>query len=121
MTRYIEFLDRALPALHDPVLDFDERVVFCACTDHNRLIPSHNPQFRQPHGTDPVWNAAHSRNRRIYEDKTALAVSRNTEPCLLQTYRRDIGGGVFALMKDASAPIMVDGRLWGGLRVCYRA
>ena len=121
MTRYIEFLDRALPALHDPVLEFDERIVFCACTDHNRLIPSHNPQFRQKHGADPVWNAAHGRNRRLYEDKTAQAVSRNTEPYLLQTYRRDMGGGVFALMKDASAPIMVEGRLWGGLRVCYRA
>ena len=121
MTRYIAFLDRALPALNDPVLELDERVVFCACTDHNLLIPSHNPQFRKPHGADPVWNAAHGRNRRRYEDKTALAVSRNTEPYLLQTYRRDMGGGVFALMKDASAPIMVDGRLWGGLRVCYRA
>jgi len=121
MTRYIEFLDRALPALHDPVLSLDERVVFCACTDHNRMIPSHNPQFRKPHGSDPVWNAANGRNRRIYEDKTALAVSRNTEPYLLQTYRRDMGGGTFALMKDASAPIKVEGRLWGGLRVCYRA
>jgi methyl-accepting chemotaxis protein len=121
MTRYMEFLDRALAPLHDPVLDFDPRVVFCACTDHNRMIPSHNPQFRKPHGPDPVWNAANGRNRRIYPDKTALAVSQNTAPYLLQTYRRDMGGGVFALMKDASAPIFVNGRLWGGLRVCYRA
>jgi methyl-accepting chemotaxis protein len=121
MTRYMEFLDRALAPLHDPVLGFDERMVFCACTDHNRMIPSHNPQFRKPHGADPIWNAANGRNRRIYADKTALAVSRNTEPFLLQTYRRDMGGGAFALMKDASAPIRVDGRLWGGLRVCYRA
>jgi methyl-accepting chemotaxis protein len=121
MTRYMEFLDRALAPLHDPVLGFDERMVFCACTDHNQMIPSHNPQFRQPHGRDPVWNAAHGRNRRIYKDKTAAAVSRSTEPFLLQTYRRDMGGGVFALMKDASAPIRVEGRLWGGLRVCYRA
>lgn len=50
-----------------------------------------------------------------------MAVSRNTKPFLLQTYRRDMGGGVFALMKDASAPIRIEGRLWGGLRVCYRA
>ncbi|TVR07964.1 MAG: hypothetical protein EA385_11190 [Salinarimonadaceae bacterium] len=33
-----------------------------------------------------------------------------------QTYRRDMGGGVFALMKDVSAPIMVGGRHRGGLR-----
>ncbi|HWJ34547.1 MAG TPA: methyl-accepting chemotaxis protein [Steroidobacteraceae bacterium] len=121
MTRYVEFLDRVLAPLHDPVLQLDERMVFCACTDHNLLIPSHNPQFRKPHGPDPVWNAANGRNRRIYKDKTAVAVSKNTQPSLLQTYRRDMGGGVFALMKDASAPIRVGGRLWGGLRVCYRA
>jgi methyl-accepting chemotaxis protein len=121
MTRYIEFLDRALAPLCDPVLTLDERMVFCACTDHNLLIPSHNPQFRKPHGADPIWNAANGRNRRIYKDKTAAAVSKSTRPFLLQTYRRDMGGGVFALMKDASAPIRVEGRLWGGLRVCYRA
>ena len=121
MTRYIEFLDRVLPPLCDPVLSLDERMVFCACIDHNLLIPSHNPHFSKPHGADPIWNAANGRNRRIYKDKTAVAVSRNTQPFLLQTYRRDMGGGVFALMKDASAPIRVGGRLWGGLRVCYRA
>jgi methyl-accepting chemotaxis protein len=121
MTRYIPFLDRALGALCEPVLSLDPRVVFCAPTDHNCLIPSHNLQFSRPHGPDPIWNAAHGRNRRIYQDKTAVAVSRSTQPFLLQTYRRDMGGGVFALMKDASAPIKVAGRLWGGLRVCYRA
>ena len=120
-TRYIDFLDRVLPPLHDPVMSLDERMVFCACTDHNLLIPTHNPQFRKPPGADPIWNAANSRNRRKYTDKTAQAISQSTRPFLLQTYRRDMGGGVFTLMKDASAPIMVQGRLWGGLRVCYRA
>ena len=120
MTRYIPFLDRALPPLHDPVMALDERMVFCATTDHNRLIPTHNPQFRKPQGPDPVWNAANCRNRRRYLDKTAAAVIANTQPFLLQTYRRDMGGGVFALMKDVSAPIRIAGRPWGGLRVCYR-
>ena len=120
MTRYIDFLDRVLPPIHDPVLALDPRIVWCACTDHNLLIPTHNPQYRKPHGKDPVWNAANGRNRRRYQDKTAQAVVASTAPFLLQTYRRDMGGGKFALMKDASAPIMVNGRLWGGLRVCYR-
>ncbi len=121
MTRYIPFLDKEITPLQDAVLAFDKRVVFCAPTDHNRMIPCHNPQFRQPQGPDPVWNAAHSRNRRVYADKTAAAVAASEAPFLLQTYRRDMGGGVFALMKDASAPIRVRGRLWGGLRVCYTA
>ncbi len=121
MTRYIPFLDRVMPPLADPVLDLDPRVVFCALTDHNLLIPTHNPQFQQPPSGDPIWDAAHCRNRRKYTDKTAVAITRSTAPFLLQTYRRDMGGGVFVLMKDASAPIRVDGRLWGGLRVCYKA
>ncbi|HEX6958309.1 MAG TPA: methyl-accepting chemotaxis protein [Ferrovibrio sp.] len=121
MTRYIPFLDKTLPPLHDPVMEMDERMVFCAPTDHNLLIPTHNPQFRQPLSGDPIWNAAHCRNRRQYLDKTAQAIARSTAPFLLQTYRRDMGGGVFVLMKDASAPIRVAGRLWGGLRVCYKA
>ncbi|MEE3624704.1 methyl-accepting chemotaxis protein [Nitrospirillum sp. BR 11752] len=121
MTRYIPFLDKAVTPLHDPVMSMDPRMIFCAPTDHNRLIPCHNPEFSKPHGPDPVWNATYGRNRRIYPDKSAAAASSNTAPFLLQTYRRDMGGGVYALMKDASAPIWVRGRLWGGLRVCYRA
>jgi methyl-accepting chemotaxis protein len=121
MTGYIDFLDREIAPLQDAVLKLDESVVFCACTDHNLLIPCHNPQFRKPHGADPIWNASNGRNRRIFNDKTALAVSKSTQPFLLQTYRRDMGGGIFVLMKDASAPVRVKGRLWGGLRVCYRA
>jgi methyl-accepting chemotaxis protein len=31
-----------------------------------------------------------------------------------------MGGGLFALMKDASAPIYVRGRHWGGFRIGYR-
>ena len=38
----------------------------------------------------------------------------------MQTYRRDMGGGVFVLMKDLSAPIVVHGRHWGGLRIGVR-
>jgi methyl-accepting chemotaxis protein len=121
MTRYIPFIDRVVPPIQDPVLGIDERMVFCAVLDHNLLLPTHNPQYRKPQGRDPVWNAANCRNRRKYTDKTAAAVAASTAPFLLQTYRRDMGGGVFALMKDASAPIMVRGRHFGGLRVCYRA
>lgn len=31
-----------------------------------------------------------------------------------------MGGGRFILMKDLSAPIVVHGRHWGGLRLGYR-
>ncbi len=44
---------------------------------------------------------------------------RNERRFLLQSYRRDMGGGQRVLMKDLSAPITVQGRHWGGLRLAY--
>jgi len=53
-------------------------------------------------------------------DRTGLASARNTKPFLLQTYRCDMGGGQFVLLKEAAAPITVNGRHWGGIRLACR-
>ena len=78
------------------------------------------PSYRKPQGSDPVWNSANCRNRRIFKDRAVEKVAANTKPFLLQTYRRDMGGGSFVLMKDLSAPIYIGGRHWGAFRMGYR-
>ncbi|MPZ08901.1 MAG: methyl-accepting chemotaxis protein [Kiloniellaceae bacterium] len=112
--------DDVLPPIQEPVLAFDERVVFCASVDVNGYLPTHNLKFGQPQGSDPVWNAANCRNRRVFNDRVGLAAGQNTESFLLQTYRRDMGGGNFVMMKDVSAPIVVAGKHWGGVRLAYK-
>lgn len=119
-TRYSDLTDRLLPAIQEPVAEGDERIVFCAAVDRNGYLPTHNTRFSQPQGRDPVWNAANCRNRRMFDDRVGLGAGRNEKPFLVQTYRRDMGGGQFVLMKDASAPIIVGGRHWGGVRIGYR-
>lgn len=119
MTRFVRITDAVLPAIQEPLLAADPRIVFCAAVDRNGYLPTHNVQYSQPPGKDPVWNAAHCRNRRLFNDRTGLAAGRSTRPFLMQTYRRDMGGGRHVLMKDISAPIMVQGRHWGGFRVGY--
>jgi methyl-accepting chemotaxis protein len=119
MARFVSLTDRLLPPIQEPMLQFSDKVVFCAAVDRNGYLPTHNRKFAQPQGADPVWNAAHCRNRRIFNDRTGLAAGRNTHRFLLQTYRRDMGGGNFKLMKDLSAPIVVSGKHWGGLRLAY--
>ncbi|MEQ8393789.1 methyl-accepting chemotaxis protein [Thalassobaculum sp.] len=116
----LKITDQALPPIQEPVLAFDERIVFCAAVDENGYLPTHNNKFSKPQGNDPVWNAANCRNRRIFNDRVGLKAGKNQETFLLQTYRRDMGGGVFALMKDVSAPITVRGRHWGGVRLAYK-
>lgn len=120
MAPYTDLTDALLPPVQEAALQVDPKVVFCAAVDRNGYLPTHNKKFSQPPSDDPVWNAANCRNRRIFDDRVGLKAGRNTEPFLLQVYRRDMGGGEFVMMKDLSAPIMVHGKHWGGLRLAYR-
>ena len=57
----------------------DPAVVFSAAVDRNGYLPVHNRKYSEPQGKDPVWNNAHSRNRRIFDDMTGLMAGRNTQ------------------------------------------
>ncbi|MCF8466607.1 MAG: hypothetical protein K9G33_04340 [Sneathiella sp.] len=121
MTKFVDLTDRILPDVQEPALAKNDNIVFCAAVDRNGYLPTHNVKFsHSQRPNDPEWNAANSRNRRVFDDRTGLAAGRNTKPFLLQTYRRDMGGGNFAMMKDLSAPIVVKGRHWGGFRIGYK-
>ncbi len=119
MTAFVPFTDAQLPAVQETLLQLSPQVAFCVTVDRNGYLPTHNLQFCKPQGRDPVRNAAHSRNRRLFNDRAGLRAARNKSPFLLQTYRRDLGGGAFKIMKDVSAPITVQGRHWGALRIGY--
>ena len=118
-TRFCTLTDELFTPVQEELLQLDPKVVFCAGVDRNGYLPTHNLKFSRPQGADPVWNAANARNRRIFNDRTGLAAARNEHRFLLQTYRRDMGGGRRVVMKDLSAPILVQGRHWGGLRLAY--
>ena len=121
MTKFVGLTDRILPSIQEPALEMDDSIIFCAAIDRNGYLPTHNAKFSHPQRQDdPEWNAANCRNRRIFNDRTGLAAGQNTKPFLLQTYRRDMGGGNFAMMKDLSSPIYVKGRHWGGFRIGYK-
>ncbi len=116
---FSKLTDRLFQDVIEDALTLDPRVVFCAAVTKTGYLPTHNRKFSMPHGDDPVWNASHCRNRRIFDDRVGLKAGSSTAPFLLQVYRRDMGGGEFRIMKDLSAPILVKGRHWGGLRLAY--
>ncbi len=97
-----------------------KQIAFCVAWAKGGYLPTHNPNYRLPQGPDPVWNNANCRNRRLFNDRAVRKVAGNTKPFLLQTYRRDMGGGNFVLMKDLSSPINVRGRHWGAFRMGFR-
>jgi len=120
-TRFCELADRLFPQVQEKLLQLSDKVVFCIAADRNGYIACHNARYNHAQRVgDVLWNTANSRYRRIFNDRTGLASGRNVRPFLLQTYRRDMGGGQFVVMKEVAAPITVDGRHWGGLRLAYK-
>ncbi len=120
-TAYTAVFEEILPGLIEPPLAEDERLTFCLAIDRNGYIPVHNRAFAQPQRPDdPVWNAAHCRNKRIFDDRAGITAARSTRDFVIQAYARDMGGGKVVMMREVDAPISLFGRHWGGLRMAYR-
>jgi methyl-accepting chemotaxis protein len=118
-TRFIELTDRLFPQVQERMLAMSPKVVFCIAVDRNGYVATHNKKYCHPQRGDVTWDTVNSRYRRIFNDRTGLASARNKRPFLLQTYRRDMGGGQFVVMKEAAAPITVNDKHWGGLRLAF--
>lgn len=118
-TRFVEVTDALFPAFQEELLNCHDKVLSCCCTDDRGYIGTHNLHTSNPQRPgDRDWNLANARHRQIYTDRTGQGAAKNTESFLLQAYRRNMGER-FVLTKDASAPIYVHGKHWGGFRLIY--
>lgn len=118
-TRFLSLTEALLPSIQEPLLASDKRMVFCVAVDRNGYLPVHNTIYSKPQRPgEVVWNAANSRNRRIFDDRAGLSAGRVVRPYLIQNYPRDMGDRV-VMMWEIGAPIRVFGKQWGGLRTAY--
>lgn len=120
-TRFVDRFEEVLPPIQEDILGHAQSMAFCAAVDRNGYLPVHNKIYSKPQRPDdPEWNAANSRNKRMFDDRAGLCAARNTRPVLIQTYARDMGNGNIVWMKEVDAPIFIDGRHWGGFRTAYK-
>ena len=120
-TKFLDWADRALPALQEAFLAKDKTMAFCAMVNRNGYLPVHNKIYSHPQKPgDVAFNTANSRNRRIFNDGAGLAAGQNTRAYLIQTYARDMGNGKLIMMREIDVPVRVRGRHWGGFRTAYR-
>ncbi len=121
MAPFTELTDSLFPAFQEAALALDPAIQFCAAVNTVGYLPTHNKKCSAPQRPGQVdWNMANSRNRRLFDDRAGLAASRNSRPFLLQSYMRDLGGGTVVRLMEADAPIMVNGRRWGNVRLAYK-
>jgi methyl-accepting chemotaxis protein len=120
LNRAVAPLERVLPALLDPQLKADPRMVYCVASDRNAFLPVHNAYVSHPQrADDPVWNDINCRNRRFYDGRTGITASRSTRPFTVQSYRREVGSK-FVIVREVDAPIRIRGRHWGACRTGYQ-
>ena len=118
-TRFLALAEKLLPDIQEPLLARDKRMVFCVTVDRNGYLPVHNMIYSKPQRPgDVLWNAVHSRNRRIFDDRAGLSAGRVVRPYLIQNYPRNMGDRI-VMMWEVDAPIRVVGKHWGGLRTAY--
>lgn len=110
--RFDSYTDRVFPPLQDGLLDRMPDLAYAASVDRNSYVPTHNARFSKPLTGDHEVDLASNRTKRIYADRTSVRGSANTEPFLLQTYKRDTG----EVMQDVHIPVYIGGRHWGAFR-----
>ncbi|WP_173012450.1 methyl-accepting chemotaxis protein [Niveispirillum sp. SYP-B3756] len=116
-----ELTDRLFPPVQEEMLAMDPAVQFCAAVNSAGYLPTHNKKYSEPHRMgERDWNMAHSRHRRLFDDNAGLAAARNPRPFLIQSYLRDMGAGQMVRLMEVDAPIQVNGRQWGNVRLAYR-
>ncbi|MGU3540699.1 methyl-accepting chemotaxis protein [Methylobacterium sp. A54F] len=119
-TRSVDALEALLRGTLEPELVRDPAMLFCIVADRNGYVPVHNLAVSQPQRPgDLVWNNAHCRNLRIFDDRTGITAARATRPATIQVYHRQVGDR-FIVVREVDAPIRVQGRHWGACRTAYR-
>lgn len=114
-TAYDRVIESGLRSILDRYLELDHRIIFVVVVDRNGYAPTHNSKFCKPLTNDAAYNIKNNRAKRMFNDRAGLAAAQNRKPFLLQSYNRDTGEEIF----DLSAPILIDDRHWGAVRVGY--
>jgi methyl-accepting chemotaxis protein len=113
-TNYDMIFDKLILKVEDEFLK-DEQVVFAVLVDKNGYLPTHNSIYSKPLTGDKEKDKVGNRTKRLFNDPVGLAAAKNEKELLKQVYARDTG----EKMWDISAPVIVQGKHWGGFRIGF--
>jgi len=114
-TLFDQLTDQILPAIQEPLLKQFTSMIYAGAVDNNGYFPTHNTKFSKPLTGNYDADVINNRTKRLFTDPTGRRCGAHEELFLLQTYKRDTG----EIMHDVSAPIIVNGKHWGGFRIGF--
>ncbi|RZD18203.1 MAG: methyl-accepting chemotaxis protein [Candidatus Acididesulfobacter diazotrophicus] len=116
-TRFTDFIKNNIQQVEDKYLGADPDFVYVLLVDENGYAAAHNSMFDKPLTGDPAKDIPGNRSMRIFNDGVGLALARNTDNVIIQTYPRDTG----EIINDIAVPVFIDSRHWGAVRIGLRA
>lgn len=115
-TRFDALCDQLLPQIQEALVGQNPEMVYAITCDRKGYVPTHNKRFAQPLTGNEQVDFVNNRTKRIFDDPVGRRCGDHEKVFLLQTYRRDTG----EIMHDISAPVYINGRHWGGVRIGYK-
>lgn len=119
LTRFVPFADANVRPILDRTILSNDRGYSGAMVNIDGYLPTHLSSRSHPQGSDPLWNAEHCRNRRIFMDAQTEAALQSNAEFILETYRLDLGGGRYRPVKSVFVPMRIGGKRWGNLEYAY--
>lgn len=123
-----QFSNRALPALEKmlpPVLaemsKQDPRLSFVLAADRNGYVAvQHSGEAAAQRPADAERSPPRARSRSILQDCAGILTARSVRSLLTRARRRDPTMPDGPVIRQFDAPLRVNGRYWGGVRLGYR-
>jgi methyl-accepting chemotaxis protein len=84
-------------------------------------MPTYTSEYSKPPTDDAEWNAKHCRNRRILDSKSFDHIIVTKEKFTLSTISIILGNNNTMIMKGFTAPIIINNKPWGAIRMAVKA
>ncbi len=118
-TRFNEFADAVWRPELDRVVASEAEIITSVCSDVNSYLPTHTTRYSKKPTGDPVYDAAHCRNRIIIDDETDRVAKLSTKSFHLAVYRRENDDGTYHIARGVYVPMIIAGRRWGDYEIAY--
>ena len=114
-TQYDKIVEKSLQTILDQYLRYNKNIVYLIAVDTYGYLPAYNSRYSHSFTGNREDDRKNNRAKRILNDHTGLAASKNKNPYLLQQTALDTGEKIF----DLSVPLMIRNRHWGAVRIGY--
>ncbi len=114
-TQYDKILEEPLQTILDQYLSYHNNIIYVIAVDTYGYLPAYNSRYSHSFTGNMEEDIKNNRAKRILNDHTGLAASKNKNAYLIQQTVLETG----EKLNDLSVPLMLKGQHWGAVRIGY--